>query len=143
MNQVAAARERQGFAKRLGDAIAATESSNRPGDVLGEFNRRAPLAPVTIFAVRKWLKGESIPTQDKLHVLAAWLGVSAHWLRFGDTDGQTDKGAWCSEALAPRERRLLSAILRLDEPARNVVEDVIDSLLHHLAPPAPQAPPFK
>ena len=42
--------------------------------------------PVTTYGVRKWLTGESIPSQDKLVVLAAWLGVSPEWLRYGPTN---------------------------------------------------------
>lgn len=133
MRQIAATNERQGFARRLADAMEANGCSPRPGDVLMEFNKRAPRAPVTVFAVRKWLKGDSIPTQDKLHVLAAWLNVSAQWLRFGDEAPPADAAHASAETLPPRERRLLADILLLDEPSRKVLEDVLASLLHHLA----------
>ncbi|PNP98008.1 hypothetical protein AZ602_04455 [Moraxella sp. RCAD0137] len=31
-----------------------------------------------------WLYAISFPSQDKLEVLADWLSVDIHWLRFGD-----------------------------------------------------------
>lgn len=39
---------------------------------------------LTAHAVRKWLFGESIPTQARLRVLASMLGVSLSYLRFGE-----------------------------------------------------------
>ncbi|MCW5604860.1 MAG: hypothetical protein KIT18_09985 [Burkholderiales bacterium] len=57
----------------------------RPTLVAREFNRRYLDKPVSMYGVRKWLTGESIPSQDKVVVLAAWLGVSPEWLRFGPT----------------------------------------------------------
>lgn len=42
---------------------------------------------VTVNAVRKWMLGQSIPTLDKLHVLADLLGVSHDWLRWGVVQG--------------------------------------------------------
>ncbi|QPI53351.1 hypothetical protein IV454_20060 [Massilia antarctica] len=49
-----------------------------------EFNRRHDGAPITADATRKWLRGETVPTQAKLRSIAAWLLVSPEWLRFGD-----------------------------------------------------------
>ncbi len=34
-------------------------------------------------STHKWLTGRAIPTSDKIETLAAWLGVSAHWLHYG------------------------------------------------------------
>jgi transcriptional regulator with XRE-family HTH domain len=42
---------------------------------------------VTVNAVRKWMLGESIPTLDKLQVLADLLGVTQDWLRWGVVRG--------------------------------------------------------
>lgn len=36
---------------------------------------------------RRWLNGDALPAQDKLRVLAEWLGVGAEWLRFGSPAG--------------------------------------------------------
>lgn len=48
-----------------------------------EFNIRSGQEPLTVHAVRKWLIGDSIPTQRRLVALASWLRVNPEWLRFG------------------------------------------------------------
>jgi len=80
--------ERSQFSARL---IAVLESAHglraSPTLVAREFNHRFVGKPVTVHAVRKWLVGEAIPTQDKLRALAEWLEVSVEWLRFGSASG--------------------------------------------------------
>lgn len=76
--------ERELFSSRLRQALMnARYDSESPTRLARDFNLRYPGRPVTIHAVRKWLHGEAIPTQEKLQLLAGWLGVSAEWLRFG------------------------------------------------------------
>lgn len=78
---------KQAFSKRLRTVLEkAGIDARKPVLVAHEFNRRFLDKPVTAYGVRKWLTGESIPSQDKLVVLAAWLGVSPEWLRFGPTN---------------------------------------------------------
>lgn len=72
------------FGRRLTQALDAALYSTAPIQVTDAFNSRTAERPVTVYAVRKWLCGDSIPTQARLSTLAAWLGVSAQWLRFGD-----------------------------------------------------------
>lgn len=77
---------KQAFSKRLRSALEkAGIDPRRPTVVAREFNRRFLDKPVTAYGVRKWLTGDSIPAQEKLTVLAAWLGVSPEWLRYGPT----------------------------------------------------------
>jgi hypothetical protein len=38
--------------------------------------------------VRKWLVGESIPTQAKLLILSRMVGADPNWLRFGDGEAE-------------------------------------------------------
>jgi hypothetical protein len=54
--------------------------------VAREFNLRYAGDPVSSQAVRKWLAGDSLPSQDKLRTLAMWLDVPAPWLRFGEPE---------------------------------------------------------
>ncbi|MFL6566868.1 MAG: hypothetical protein ACJ8G5_18165 [Burkholderiales bacterium] len=49
-----------------------------------EFNLRYEGTPVTVQAVRKWVSGRALPSQDKVRALALWLEVSPQWLRYGD-----------------------------------------------------------
>lgn len=77
--------EREAFSRRLQDCLVRIgKSGYRPTDLAREFNRRHAGTPISLHAARKWLLGEAMPTQEKLLVLAGWLGVSPEWLRFGD-----------------------------------------------------------
>jgi hypothetical protein len=99
--------ERQGFSKRLRDAIReAGINAGSPTRVAREFNLRYHGEAVSPQAVRKWLAGKALPSQDKIRVLGLWLGVSAHWLRFGETDKREER-----PSLAARQE---SGAYRLD-----------------------------
>ena len=76
--------QRIAFSKRL------TQEMKRIGQPVGSptqiarvFNQNFSGQPVSAQTVRKWLLAEAMPTQPKLLALAAWLGVSAQWLRYG------------------------------------------------------------
>jgi hypothetical protein len=56
----------------------------KPQAKQGAFNARNPKLAVSVHAARKWLMGESIPTQARLRELTAVLQVSPTWLRFGE-----------------------------------------------------------
>ena len=73
--------EKHAFAKRLKDGLRKVEVDPRSSTrVAREFNLRYPGDPISTQAVRKWLEGESLPSQDKLRALALWLDVPAQWL---------------------------------------------------------------
>lgn len=38
---------------------------------------------LSIQSAHKWIAGAAVPRPDRLAVLARWLDVSEHWLRFG------------------------------------------------------------
>ena len=75
--------EQQAFAKRLNDALVGAGLSVSQTHVWRSFNQVHPGPPVSVHAVRKWLVGEAIPTQDKIQTIATWLAVPVDWLRFG------------------------------------------------------------
>ncbi|WP_036244935.1 hypothetical protein [Massilia sp. BSC265] len=134
MARAMAAVEKREFGARLVAALAAAGRPTGASQVLAAFNRLRPGTRVTIFAVRKWLLGAAIPTQDKLLLLANWLDVSAQWLRFGETGLSTGQVQTVCVALASRDQRLLDDVHRLDEPSRQVLEDLVISLLAHFPP---------
>src|SRR3954463_2640788 len=79
--------EREHFSERLQQALRnAHYSSDSPTHLAREFNIRFDGRPITVHAARKWLVGEAIPTQEKLRMIAQWLGVPAEWLRFGGSE---------------------------------------------------------
>lgn len=73
------------FAARLRLALTAAKAQVTGATSLErEFNQRYEFAPITPQSAHAWLMGKSRPTADKIAVLAEWLGVSAHWLAFGN-----------------------------------------------------------
>ncbi len=75
---------RQAFSKRLYEAFQRMSlPMNSPTEITRVINRKLPQLSVTPQAVRKWLYHGVFPSQDKLMMLADWLGVSAQWLRYG------------------------------------------------------------
>ena len=126
--------EKQAFSKRLRDSLKRIQGpAGGPAAVAREFNLRYDGTPVSVQAVRKWVSGEALPSQDKVRALALWLDVSPHWLRYGESDsagGRTlrqetgtyraDAG-WISrqyEALNDAHKKMISelvvALLRLE-----------------------------
>ena len=103
-----ATEERAEFSARLILALEQTNKSTRIVDVWREFNALNSHAPVSHAATRKWVLGQSLPTQEKLRTLADWLGVSVAWLRFGDDTG--DKKA---RSLSAQEQALVTEYRKL------------------------------
>jgi hypothetical protein len=129
MESKLANREREAFQHRLTKALASAGCKPTPSTFAREFNLRADGAKVTVHGARKWLKGESFPTQERVHVLANWLKVSAEWLRFGDGPNWGVGAANDSGGIPHDEVVLLGDFRRLDERSQAVVKDLIVSLL--------------
>ena len=117
------------FSQRL--ALALEQGGMLPctaARLSGEFKNVYSGAPITLHAARKWLIGESIPTQEKLKVLAAWLGVSAVWLRYGEEIGITapKKSLRVDEKT---QRDLNEKVTRLNRHHRQIVRGMVEFLL--------------
>lgn len=118
--------EKANFGTRLCKALQEQGVPLRPSVLEREFNRRYWGHPVTLQAVRRWMRGEAIPAQDKLQVLAEWLKVEPQVLRFGEAAAhaaQNTQQRW--EVLNYAERETLDAFLRLPPEQRKVVQQVI------------------
>lgn len=96
----AAAVERQRFSERLVGSLKAAGVPVSPTRLAKMFNAHSSGSAVNPQAARKWLLGQSIPTQDKLQKLATLLGVSATWLRFG---GGVPRSAVAADIIADVE----------------------------------------
>jgi len=84
--------EKQGFSKRLKEAMRkARVDVSSPTRIAREFNLRYHGDPVSTQAVRKWLSGNALPSQDKIRALGLWLDVTAHWLRFGEAERKDER----------------------------------------------------
>jgi transcriptional regulator with XRE-family HTH domain len=121
--------ERAAFSQRLALALGQAEmlpcTSAR---LANEFNQVHSGSPITLHAARKWLIGEAIPTQEKLKVLAAWLGVSAVWLRYGD-DVEATPLKKSTRVDEKTQRDLNEKVSRLNRHHRQVVMGMVDFLL--------------
>jgi transcriptional regulator with XRE-family HTH domain len=76
--------QRIDFSARLNQELKRIgQPTSSPTRIARTFNQQFSGQPVSAQTVRKWLLAEAVPTQPKLLALAAWLGVSAQWLRYG------------------------------------------------------------
>lgn len=124
--------ERKDFADRLRARLVHYNLPDDSPTILArEFNLRSSKSNVTIHAARKWLVGESIPTQDKLRILSSWLGVSNEWLRFGEGD-QEPTAQVQNRAYSQKELVLLSRLQMLDEEAFRIISDLVGTLARHI-----------
>lgn len=115
------------FAERLQRAMVAAGLEPRPGVLLSLFNAHYWGRSVTFQAVSRWMRGQSIPGQDKLLVLAEVLKVEPEVLRFGEgirKSLQERKQRW-DEGIGYQERETFDAFLKLPAAQRKVVREVI------------------
>lgn len=116
------------FGIRLCEAMQAEGLPLRPSVLEREFNKRYWGRSVSLQAVRRWMRGEAIPSQDKLQVLAEWLKIEPQILRFGEETVRAVRSSqqrW--DELANAERSTLDAFLRLPVAQRRVVQQVIEA----------------
>lgn len=115
------------FAQRLKDGMVTAGLEPRPGVLLTLFNTRYWGRSVSFQAVSRWLKGEAIPEQDKLLVLAEVLNIEPEVLRFGEGIRKSlkeRKQRW-EEGAGYLERETFDAFLKLPATHRKIVREVI------------------
>lgn len=119
--------EKAEFGQRLRDAMTSAGYPLRPVVLEREFNTRYWGQSVTLQAVHRWLRGEAIPSQDKLKVLADWLKIEPEVLRFGEgvrQSVQEHRQRW-DEGVGYLERETFDAFLQLPAPQRKIIREVI------------------
>ena len=119
--------EKARFAQRLTEAMELAGYPAKGAVLEREFNQRYWGKPISLQAVCRWLRGEAIPSQDKLNVLAEWLQVEPQALRFGDESIQKVRTAKSSvdAAVSYAEREVFEAFLKLPADKRKIVREVI------------------
>jgi len=118
------------FSQRLQESMLAAGYEVRPVVLEREFNQRYWGKSVSVQAVRRWLLGDAIPTQDRLQVLAEWLNVDPHWLRFGEKlsgSVQQQRKRWDTK-MTPQERQAMEVFLSLSPDKRKIVGEIIHAL---------------
>jgi hypothetical protein len=120
----------QAFADRLRHALEAIGVRPSPTLVANAFNQRYWGRSVTPHTVRNWLLGRSLPTQDKLVVLAEWLQVSPDELRFGQVSStlRVAQSDALSDQLNMADREMLSRYLSLSPLERKTVREVVAAM---------------
>lgn len=115
------------FSQRLQKAMQDAGYVVRPVVLEREFNQRYWGRSVSFQAVRRWLNGEAVPTQDRLQVLAEWLNVDPHWLRFGErlNGSPTEQRKRWDAKMSPQERELVEVFMNLTPEKRKIVGEVI------------------
>jgi hypothetical protein len=118
--------ERAQFAQRVKTALAARDMPASATALQRTFNERNPELAISVHAARKWIAGESIPTQARLRAVADVLQVSATWLRFGE-ELATSK----NKPLSVQEHMLVQQFRRLSDTQRThvlaLVQSAVDS----------------
>ena len=127
---MATASEAEAFAQRLKQALDGSGVRASPTVVANEFNLRYWGRSITPHTARNWLLGKSIPTQDKLRVLADWLQVSPDALRFGgpSASARTSEADASFERLDMADREMVHRYLALTVADRKTVREVVTAL---------------
>jgi transcriptional regulator with XRE-family HTH domain len=115
------------FGQRLRDAMQAAGLEPRPGVLLNVFNTNYWGRSVSFQAASRWLRGEAIPEQDKLVVLANALNIPPEVLRFGETVHHTiqeRKKRW-DDGVSYLERETFDAFLKLPTGQRKIIREII------------------
>jgi transcriptional regulator with XRE-family HTH domain len=99
-----------------------------------EFNLRYQGEAITDQAAQKWLSGKAKPSADKLETLAAWLGVSSHWLAYGPPPAKreptTKRGSSADKdgTHSEREIKLLARLRTLSDYQAELVVGLVEQL---------------
>jgi len=126
--------EKQAFTKRLKEALrkAGVDAASF-ARVAREFNLRYGGDPVSTQAVRKWLTGAALPSQDKIRALAMWLDVGVHWLRFGEAERKQDRAQAGTRQDSASYKAEPAWVARkfesLDDAHKRIVLEIVHALL--------------
>lgn len=115
------------FTQRLRAAMTQAGYVASPSVLEHEFNLRWPGKSISNQAAWGWLNNRSIPTQDKVQVLAEWLKIQPEVLRFGTEvrlSVQQHQKRW-AEGINHLERETFDVFLQLPAPQRKIIREVI------------------
>jgi transcriptional regulator with XRE-family HTH domain len=125
------------FSQRLREAMVRMGYVAGPSVLEHEFNLRWPGRSISNQAAWGWLNSRSIPTQEKLQVLAEWLKVEPGVLRFGEAvrnQVAEHRKRW-DEGVGHQEREVFDAFLRLPAAQRKLIREVILTFAKVHSPP--------
>ena len=120
------------FAARLEQAMTVKSIKHSPTVLAKLFNAEFDGRAVTIHTARNWTLGLSMPTHDKLVVLAKLLDTSAEQLRYGRHSEKTLMllNADGSETLlTSSQQQLVRKYIMLSFSQQRLVSDLVDELV--------------
>ena len=120
------------FAARLEGAMAAKSIKHSPTVLAKLFNSEFDGRAVTIITARNWILGKSLPTQDKLVVLAKLLDTSAEQLRYGRHSEKTltlMNADGIETELTASQQQLVRKYIMLSSSQQRLVSDLVDELV--------------
>ena len=115
------------FSDRLILSMQLAGYDPKPSVLEREFNLRYWGKSVTLQGVRRWLRGEAVPADDKLEVLAEWLKVDKRYLRFGEEAAKQlrEQTVQLESRMSVEERAVVELFLRLPVEHRKLISTVI------------------
>ena len=121
------------FAARLEQAMTAKSIKHSPTVLAKLFNSVFDGRAVTIITVRNWILGKSLPTQDKLVVLAKLLDTSAEQLRYGRHSEKTltlQNKDGSEIELTSSQQQLVRKYIMLSASQQRLVSDLVAEIAH-------------
>jgi transcriptional regulator with XRE-family HTH domain len=117
------------FSRRLREELHRSGREASPVALAREINLHLrPAERVHASSCRKWLHAQSIPTQEKLQVLARLLQVPPSWLRFGQLTELSEPEPMAAP-LSPDELALIDSWRLLSAGQRRTVRLLMGQLL--------------
>ena len=119
------------FAARLEQAMAAKSIKHSPTVLANLFNSVFDGRAVTVHTARNWILGKSLPTQDKLVVLAKLLDTSAEQLRYGRHSEKTltlQNADGSDTELTSTQQQLVRKYITLSKAQQRLISDLVDEL---------------
>ena len=119
------------FAARLKQAMTAKSIKLSPTVLVNLFNSVFDGRAVTAHTARNWMLGKSMPTQEKLVVLAELLDTSAEQLRYGRHSEKTlmiSNADGSETELTASQQQLVRKYIMLSASQQRLVNDLVDGI---------------
>ena len=119
------------FAARLEQAMAAKSIKLSPTVLGNMFNSVFDGRAVTPHTARNWMLGKSMPTQEKMVVLAKLLDTSAEQLRYGRHSEKTlmiSNADGSETELTGSQQQLVRKYIMLSASQQRLVSDLVDEI---------------
>ena len=125
-----AAHEREGFRKRLDEALRKRGLHPASPTRLAEEVGRVMGRKVSAQAVRKWLEGDSLPTVDKFRALERLLQLPPFWLQYGNDGPVRGTAAQPPQTyrVSLSDRELIKRYRLLDDRQQQAIAEIITAL---------------